>query len=228
MGLSVTTTIFLFVVCLCGGIVIGAMFGRVRKAPPEALDEQKHEGEVPASTEKSLARPGDKAILRLWRDEADKIWLEMDGQRLETKDDLQADQKRDLLKFVLDLRPWLDAVPAPAARPQVQEPLPPEGPAPRRSLFPHRPQKMEKIFPVDELKPQVSLKSIVEQIDEVLQEKLEGTAFSNLKIHLWEGPGGEVQVQIGALTHPGVEAIPNPEIQALIRQAVADWEKGSR
>jgi hypothetical protein len=233
MGLSATTTIFLFVVCLCGGIIIGAMFSRLKKTPPEAtppeaVDDQKKEMKEPASTENRLARAGETEILRAWRDEADKIWLEMDGQRLETKDALQADQKKNLLKLVLDLRPWLDAVPASAPKPQVQEPPPPAESTPRRSLFSPRATKAEKLLMADDLKPKVNLKSIVEQIDDVLQEKLTGTAFSSLEIHLLEGPGGEVMVQIGALKHAGVEAIPNPEIQALIHQAVADWEKGSK
>lgn len=228
MGLSTTTTIFLFVVCLCGGIIIGTMFGRARKAPPEAPDEQKVEKKEPVPAPKSLARPGETEILRAWRDEADEIWLEMDGRRLETKDDLQAEHKKKLLKLVLDLRPWLDTAATPAPRPQVQEAPHPAESAPRPSLFAPRPPKAEKnVVALDEEKPKVSLKSIVEQIDDVLQEKLAGTVFSSHEIRLREGPGGEVMVQIGIQKYPGVEAVPNPEIQALIRQAVAEWEKKS-
>jgi hypothetical protein len=76
--------------------------------------------------------------------------------------------------------------------------------------------------------PAVSLKSIVEQINDVLQEKLEGTTFESLKIKLLEGPGGDAVVQIGSVRHAGVDAIPNPEIQAIIRAAVAEWERRSR
>lgn len=240
MGLSVTTTIFLFVVCLCGGIVIGAMFNRYKKAPPEEAETKKQPEEEPAAVEKSIAGPGDKAILHAWRNEAGRVWLEMDGLRVETKDDLAAEQKKNLLKLVLELRPWLDAVPAPTPTPApvpaprppvqelqaVQELLPAEeAPVKPLKLF-QRPPKVKK--PAVDAKPPVSMKSIVEQIDDVLQQKLTGTPFANLKIRLLEGPGGEVNVQIGALKHPSVEAIPNPEIQAVIRQAVADWEKGAK
>jgi hypothetical protein len=73
--------------------------------------------------------------------------------------------------------------------------------------------------------PHSGLKSIVEQIEDVLQEKLAMTAYSNQGIHLLEGSGGEVLVQIGTRMHAGVETLPDPEVQALIRQAIAEWEK---
>ncbi len=221
MGLSTTTTIFLFIVCLCGGIIIGAMFGRMKKAPPDQPEERPK----PDSTAKDLARPGETEILRAWRDEQEKIWLEMDGQRLENKDALEAGQKEKLLKMVLELRPWLEAAPTPAPSPQVQEAPSLAKPVSRPSIFSPRPPAAEK--KANEEKPQVNLKSIVEQIDDVLQEKLAGTVFASQKIRLLEGSGGEVQVQIGPQKYAGIEAVPNPEIQALIRQAVAEWEKKS-
>jgi len=223
MGLSTTTTIFLFIVCLCGGIIIGAMFGRAKKSPPDQAEESQKSD----STGKGLARPGDTEILRAWQDEKEKIWLEMDGERLENKAALQAGQKAKLLKMVLELRPWLEATPPPAPRPQVQEaPSPAKKPISRPSILSPRPPTAEK--KTDEDKPLVSLKSIVEQIDDVLQEKMASTIFIDQQIHLKEGPGGEVMVQMGTQKYTGVEAVPNPEIQALIRQAVAEWEKKSR
>jgi hypothetical protein len=243
MGLTITTTIFLFIVCLCGGIVIGAMFGRMKKASPDAppeelteestdeppetpVDKKQEIDEAPVATPKSLARVGETEILRAWRDEADKIWVEMDEQRLETIDELTTEQKKRLLKLVLDLRPWLETIPTPT--PQVQDVPPPVAPIQRPSLFTPRATKVENKGVVAVEKPVVNLKSIVEQIDDVLQEKLIGTAFADLKIRLLEGPGGEVMVQIGSMKHTGVDAIPNPEIQTLIREAVTEWEKRSR
>jgi hypothetical protein len=226
MGLSVSTTIFLFIVCLCGGIAIGAMFGRVKKVPAQPPPVQEEPAQIPV--EKSLAVEGDTEILRAWQGQSGKTWLEMDGQRLESKEAMQSEQKKKLLKLVLDLRPWLDVPPAPVPAPrlQVQESPLPAASAPKPSLFAPRPPKPVK-KPEDE-KPKVSLKSIVEQIDEVLQNKLAGTVFDKQEIHLLEGPGGAVIVQIENDKFEGIDAVPNPEIKALIRQAIADWEKGSK
>lgn len=238
MGLSTTTTIFLFVICLCGGIVIGAMFSRMRKVAPAAPPaEDKAEAE-PAAPAPSLARSGETEVLRAWRDESDQVWLEMDGQRLESRQAMAGSQLKRLLKLVLDLRPWLDALPPAPVRTSAPERVSAPVPAPvqapisedlfqplpepirKPSIFSSRPPKSAK---ADD-KPAVNLKSIVAQIDDVLQEKLTSTVFAGQDIHLLEGATGEVMVQIGPTRHPGVEAVPNPEIQALIRQAVAEWD----
>ncbi len=231
MGLSTTTTIFLFIVCLCGGIVIGAMFSRLRSTSSEKTgqpgkEEDKEEKPAePAAPEikPALDRPGDVEVLRAWRDLHGNVWLEMTGQRLETRDSLTVGQKIDLRNLVLDLRPWLEVPPTSTPQPQKQETPPTMQPARRPSIFSRQP-KASLEMAADLAKPAVNLKSIVEQIDEVLQQKLAGTAFSNLEIHLLEGSGGEVLVQIGSVKHPGVDAIPNPEIQALIRLAIKEWE----
>jgi hypothetical protein len=231
MGLSVTTTIFLFIVCLCGGIAIGAIFSRVKKTQPESpptQQEKEQEKKETPPVQKSLAIEGDTEILRAWQDRSGKTWLEMDGQRLESKEAMQAEQKKRLLKLVLELRPWLDVppVPAPAPRPQVQELPRPATTTPKPSLFAPRPPKPEK--KPEEEKPKVNLKSIVEQIDDVLQNKLAGTVFDKQDIRLLEGPGGAVIVQIENEKFEGIDAVPHTEIKALIRQAVADWEKGPK
>jgi hypothetical protein len=65
----------------------------------------------------------------------------------------------------------------------------------------------------------------VAQIDEILQERLAGTPLAVRGIRLQEAPDGGVIVLVGLQRFEGIDAVPDSEIKAAIRQAVAEWEK---
>ena len=210
-----TTTVFLYFVFACLGAVVGALVQRAqnrRTTPPP-----------PPSTDK-LAGEGDVQVFSAWRTGSNKVWLEMDGLRLENKDALQAEQRQRLISVVLDLRPWLEAArpssPAGAPDPVTSQ----QTIQPSTVVSPDKPKGKG----VEGVKPTPILKSIVEQIDDVLQAKILASPFKDRKIGLVEGPGGTVIVKDGVNRYEGIDTVPDPEIKALIRQAVAEWEKGSK
>jgi hypothetical protein len=207
-----TTSIFLLILVACLGAAVGALIQRAqnrRSMPPPPQDS------APAtSADKNLASEGDVEILHAWRALTGKLWLEMDGARLNGKESLQPDQRRRLVSMLVDLRSWLESVPTPAVA-EVQ-------PSPVVPVV--VPVKKEKNAP-EKAKPEPVLKSIVEQIDDVLQATLLGSPFKDRDIHLTEGPGGIVLVKDGLRKFEGIDAVPEPEIKALIRQAVSEWEK---
>ena len=230
-----TTTIFLFLVFTCLGMALGALIQRTQNRrstpPPEPLPleppaqtpasaQPEPPADIPASplpVEDKPASTGDVEILRAGRARSGAIWLEMDGTRLNSLENLQTDQRKRLVNLLLELRPWLENIPAPAA-PTPNPPRPDPSPVP-----PAAKTKTEK----EAARPVLAIKSILEQIDEVLQEKLPSSPYNKRDIRLEEGPGGVVMVRDGLNKYEGIEAVPDPEIQTLIRQAIAEWEKGA-
>jgi len=67
-------------------------------------------------------------------------------------------------------------------------------------------------------------KSIVEQIDEILQAKLENSPFSNLGIELKDVPGG-MRIIVGPETYDSIDDVMESEIKALIKAAAREWNE---
>jgi hypothetical protein len=73
--------------------------------------------------------------------------------------------------------------------------------------------------------PAPAPKSIAAQIDEILQEMLENSPLESRAIRLLELPTKGMVVMVGLDQYEGVEAVPDEEIKAMIRSAVAEWER---
>jgi len=67
--------------------------------------------------------------------------------------------------------------------------------------------------------------TIVGMIDEVLQKKLETSPLQGRKIKLEDGLQGEVVVLVDADRYVGVDQVPDPQVQAIIRESIAEWDR---
>jgi hypothetical protein len=67
-------------------------------------------------------------------------------------------------------------------------------------------------------------KSIVEQINDILQAKLTESTVHNKAVRLVEDPVHGVVVWIGIEHFNGVDQVTDPEVKALLREAAAEWE----
>ncbi len=227
------TMIFLFVVIFCIGAAIGAVIERALKRRSTALPAPPLPPPapvpLPVSDKNPLAGAEDVEVLSAWRTRSNQVWLAMDGTRLNDKTALQPGQAQRLLALVMDLRPWLESVrPAAPKAEATPQPVRPAAPAPASTLPPVPVGKKNGAAADEPLPPAPVLDSIIQQIDVVLQSKLNTSAFKDREIQLVEGPGGIVIVRDGSNRYEGLDGIPDPEVKALIRQAVADWEKGVR
>ena len=69
--------------------------------------------------------------------------------------------------------------------------------------------------------------SIVEQVDEVLQELLDSSLLKGRNIRLTELPNKGVTVWVGNEYYDGINAVPDEDVKRIIRQAVKKWEESS-
>ncbi|MDW8226800.1 MAG: hypothetical protein RMJ60_03290 [Anaerolineales bacterium] len=218
--LSITTLIFLLVICLSGGILIASIFFKAKSDSTEESASSSSESVTDFSP--SRVRPEDTEVLRAWRTQEGKLWLEMNGQRLERKQDLQDRQKKALEQLLSELH-------------FVDEPVQPTelqtapSTSSSRAFVPPAPPSQSR--PVSVVLPTTQapsgLKSIVEQIDEVLQDRLSRSPlFAGRNIRLIEGRNGIVLVEVDHQRFEGIDAVPDVQIRALIRQAITEWEKG--
>lgn len=69
--------------------------------------------------------------------------------------------------------------------------------------------------------------SIVEQVDEVLQDLLVSSPLKGKNIRLTELPNKGVTVWVGNEYYDGINAVPDEDVKRIIRQAVKKWEESS-
>ncbi len=69
------------------------------------------------------------------------------------------------------------------------------------------------------------LMSVVEQVDEILQENIAGTPLEKRNIHLLEDPSIGVVVKVGHQFFKGIDSVTDTEVYAALKAAIAQWEK---
>ncbi len=168
--------------------------------------------------------------VRVWREGGEqRLVVEMDGVSHRQESDLHPDQKQKLVILVRELQTWIGASTAAAA---VVPPQPVKSePAIEKTGDEQEGTSLNplKIFG-DALQPQKKTEadeldlSIVSQIDQILQTKLEGTNLEDHGIRLVEGPDQGMVIEIGLDNYTEIDAVPDTQVRQLIHLSVADWE----
>jgi hypothetical protein len=234
--------IILIIVAAIAGYVVGIIDSRMTTAVQKKIsdDTAAKNASLTAANAEEQERVGEHVVLKVSIDKALKWRLDLDGKRLDDPNTMSAEQRQRVVNVVVQMRPWIDGKPAQVAAPQP-EPVPEALPS-LRSLSTINPtQTAIPITPQPRVDPMRGLRSllksevkapgegrgvsIVTMIDEVLQAKLLGTTLLNKGIRLEEGSSGEVIVYVGFDRYSGVDAVPDPEIRAIIKAAISDWEK---
>ena len=239
--MQIGPAVILIIVAAIAGYFIGIFDNRLTQAAQKKLEEHSKPAEEKPKDENVA---GEHTVLKVTVDPAIKWHLELDGSRIEDPNAMNPEQRQRLVNVVVQMRPWIDGKLAPAMVPAVEPVSSQSAPEPlplkpltaslvaQISVPPPSSLKIDALHGLrtllkNEVKSPDKIKSvsIVTMIDNVLQAKIPGTPFSGKGIRLEEGSLGEVIVYVGASRYSGIDAVPDPEVQALIRSAIADWEK---
>ena len=219
------------------GIALVAMFfgygfglfeGRSQGYKKRQKEEAANKAETPAP-EPVTVKVDDPGMLRI-KNEGGYLALDLDGARVDTGA-LTADERKRLIEMLGLMRPWLEgkhvAAPErtshpPQSLPQQSTPLTTPPAAPRPVISPPSAPRPATIAKED--RPVAPAGSIVTQIDSVLQSRLAGTPLEDRGIFLAQSPEGGVTVYVGLTKYMGIEDVPDPEVKAAIRAAIAEWE----
>ncbi|MCL4562509.1 MAG: hypothetical protein M1281_18095, partial [Chloroflexi bacterium] len=206
------------------GVLISGLF--------RAMTGEKESEEV-KRMKAATAAPGPQRAgqISFFRDRAgEPLQVEMDGKILGNAIELNGKQRQTLEELVLEVRTWLGYAPQ---QPAVTPPAAFSGEANAE------PEYLPSSFTAEPAvrapsagTPAVATapgeaKSIVAQIDEILQEHLAGSALASRSIRLMEVPKEGVIVAVGVDHYPDIDAVPDPDIRAIIQTAVAEWEQNN-
>lgn len=240
--------IFVTVGFIGGTLAVMLFASRGKKEPEETppaeetlVAHEKRETET-AIPEKPVSIAGDEIeVLRLLRSRSsNKLIAILDEKRFES---VQAMDERLRQQTALLTREWLIWMGAPAEERQkpprhkhtVADIAPQQSPSATTEETQTPPSPVLTTAnkapnpPITnvlrEEKAPPALLSIVQQIDEVLQEMLPGSSLAGKTVKLAEDPKEGVIVWIGARRYHGIDAVDDEEAKALLRAAVAEWER---
>lgn len=243
MDSSISTLLIVAFAGLLLGVFAGLLIASLRSEP---ADEPERKEDSPPGGQPGKYTP----VLRLWREKTSQaLIVELDGKSYVSNEPLMPKQRDVVEKATGELAGWLGAV---LAGPSESKPVEPRQPAAAQSAAGQAPVGVQPppalrrdpamitpppavqaprldlaqvINPVSNPAVKEESKSIVGQIDEILQEMLERAGFDNRGISLTEDPRKGVIVWMGLAHFEGIDAVTDPEIKAIIRSAVAEWER---
>jgi hypothetical protein len=239
MSPSLVNQILIAFLCAIMGFVAGVLVTLL-------WQERGRNKQAPGGLPGGLVNGQHEPVVRLWRDKkSGKLLTELDGNVYAENKAINKSLRKDLKATAMQWAAWViegeeKATPpaaAPAPAPVIQSPVaavvPPPQPniaAPLAPPFVAVPVAPQSPLPQVDKKaaeaPQTETpKTMLEEIDEIIQEITEGTPLESLKVRLATDARSNVVVWVGSKHFEGADAVDDPEVKAVLRKAVAAWEK---
>jgi hypothetical protein len=221
---TITIYIILAFICVTIGFIAGALVAMLF-----AEREKKQLLQAGDLLPEGIDRDRHTALVRLWRNTDGAVLVELQGRILTDIKQASTAQRLEIEAVTEKWLKWLGVrfeMPKPPTPPRPQpepvkaqvsaSPVPDSNPSPIKAEI-----SIGTVPPVAD-RP----KSMVEQVDEILQDLVTRSGLQcSVKItqDLREG----IVVWLDGGRYVGVDGVPNAEIQKLIRAAAAEWERRS-
>lgn len=208
------------IVCTIVGLGAGYMLGNSRddktsEDQPETLPEVQLKPSQPQY-------PAD--ALHIWRDNTNKQLVLQIGERvIQSMEPFTPTEQKYMQQLLAYLQHWLGI---PATTPPA--PQHPAQPAPQVQQTTNTGQPHVSPFEPDTKEtPENAIlkKSIVAQIDDILQEKVLNSPLKDRGVRLMESVDGSMSVYIGFDRYIDIDSIPDEDVIAIIRASVKEWEQ---
>ena len=220
--MDITGVILMTGIGLVVGFLVAVLIFSLRR---ESVSEQEPKEQLLSDSENKV---------HLWREGGEeRLMVEMNGVSYRQGSRLEDEERQTVEKLVRELQTWLGA---PTAAAGAVRPPQPELSSPPKEQAVQAQQETSlnplKIFG-NSLQPQKKTEgdeidlSIVAQIDQILQTKLEGTHLDEKGIRLVEDPDQGLVIEFGLDKYPEIEAVPDEQVRHLIRLSVAEWERST-
>ena len=189
------------------------------------------------------ARPRLQEILRLWRDpDNGRVVTEFQNRAIRDPRSLNKSELDYLVRLAKDWSTWLSiAEPQPASKGEASSAAPvsqavsaavaaetiaarPVAAAPVQAIVPLPPVVPANPAAAAELLQSPVPRSIVQQVDDIVQEKLAAHPGPVPSIKLAEDPYEGVIVWVNQTKFIGIESVTDPDVRAIIRSAAVEWE----
>lgn len=193
--------------------------------PPNKSDEDQP---------KKLTRPNMVEAGRIWRDlRSGDFYPQLDGKVFRSPTEMTDEQKARFTRLLEVLQSWIKLPKngSEAGQPALKVSAGDAAGEELQSLLEdkHISYNPIKAFSdaigVDTNKPKSESMSIVAQVDEILQEKLENTSLAKRGISMKDSLDGGLLVWVGLQQYGSIDEVPDLEVRQVLRESVEEWER---
>lgn len=215
------------VVGIAIGAIVAFLFAGGKKEAPEEPAPREVERLPEGITRKQHAE-----LARLWRERAGSaLQVEVDGKIIPAAEQLTPETRRALENAIREWALWLGL--GKAAKPEVlapvtvAQPTPQPAPvtAPVAPVLPASARIPSTPLPVNTASAGGSAKGMVEQIDEIVQDMLPGSALEGHTLKVRSDFKEGVVVFLDDQRFLGIGEVTDPQAKVLLQAAVAEWER---